>query len=143
MCAGIGEFGGWQACRQAASADAATGKKYLVGMRAVVLMERGGAPEVREWPEPTPAEGEVKVRILAAALNHRDVWITRGAYPGVAPPVVLGSDGVGEVDGARVLINPALHWGPREDTQGPDFEILGNPSDGTFADYVAVPAQNV
>ena len=112
-------------------------------MRAVVLMEGGVAPEVLEWPEPMPAEGEVKVRILAAALNHRDVWITQGAYPGVAPPVVLGSDGVGEVDGARVLINPALHWGPREDTQGPDFEILGNPRDGTFAEYTCVPAENI
>ena len=112
-------------------------------MRAVVLAERGGTPAVREWPEPEAGPGEVKVRLRAAALNHRDVWIARGLYPGVAPPVVLGSDGVGELDGRRVVVNPALDWGPREDTQGPAFSILGNPRDGTFAEAVVVPEENV
>ena len=109
----------------------------------MVLEQRGGEPAVGEWPEPEAGAGEVKVRLRAAALNHRDVWITRGKYPGVAPPVVLGSDGVGELADQRVLINPALDWGEREDTQGPDFSILGNPRDGTLAEYVVVPEENV
>ncbi len=112
-------------------------------MRAAVFREQGRNPEIEEWPEPEAGSGEVKVAVRAAALNHRDVWIVRGKYPGVAPPVVLGSDAVGELDGRRVVINPALFWGDREDMQSDRFEILGNPRAGTFAEYTVVPRENV
>ncbi|MCU0793462.1 MAG: zinc-binding dehydrogenase [Opitutaceae bacterium] len=82
--------------------------------------------EVREVPEPVPASGEVLVRIRAAALNHRDLWIKLGQYAGLQFPCTPGSDGVGEVCavgpgvdaetaarwmGRRVVINPAFDWG--------------------------------
>ena len=44
-----------------------------------------------------PGPGEVVVELEAAALNRRDYWITQGMYPGIEPPVVLGSDGAGTV----------------------------------------------
>src|SRR5687767_396886 len=52
---------------------------------------------IADVPEPQPAEGEMLVRIRAAALNHRDVWIKSGQYAGLKWPCIPGSDGAGEV----------------------------------------------
>ena len=110
------------------------------------------------------------VRVRAAALNHRDLFIARGQYAGldnVIPidatqqictqprfSIVLGNDGVGEVaalgtgvegvrTGDHVVINPALDWGNDPRAQGPRFRILGLPDNATFAEFVKVPAANV
>jgi zinc-binding alcohol dehydrogenase/oxidoreductase len=107
--------------------------------------------EVREVAPPVPVAGEALVRITAAALNHRDVWIKLGQYAGLQFPSILGSDGVGEVIapgptgegaewiGRRVLINPAFGWGARSTAQGEGFSILGLPRQGTLAEFIAVP----
>src|SRR5262245_35199755 len=121
-------------------------------MKAVVLRELGDPDvlELQEVPDPQPGPGEVVVRLRAAALNRRDVWIRKGRYAGIKLPVILGSDGAGEViaTGARVeralvgqevVIDPALNWGDDERAQGPDFQILGLPRDGTYAERVTVP----
>jgi NADPH:quinone reductase-like Zn-dependent oxidoreductase len=94
------------------------------------------------------------VRLRAAALNRRDVWIRKGRYAGIKLPVILGADGAGEVIeagagvdsaliGREVVIDPAFNWGDDERAQGPDFQILGLPRDGTYAERVAVPAASV
>ena len=128
-------------------------------MRAIVL-RKPGAPEnlsIEEVEDPTPAADEVVVRLRAAALNHRDVWIRSGtgAYSaGFERRVILGSDGAGEIvaagrdAGARlvgqaVVINPSLDWGEDDLAQGPKFRILGLPDDGTYAEQIRVPARNV
>lgn len=90
-----------------------------------------------------PAEGEVFVRLRAAALNKRDYWITKGKYPGLAFPMVPGSDGAGVVDGREVIIDPSLDWGSNPDHFSPDFRILGMPDFGTFSDLVKVPEGNL
>jgi NADPH:quinone reductase-like Zn-dependent oxidoreductase len=43
----------------------------------------------------------------------------------------------------RVVINPALDWGNDPRPQGPRLRILGLPDNGTFAEFVKVPAANV
>lgn len=107
--------------------------------------------------DPEPGSGEVVVKIHAAALNRRDVFVTRGMYPGAKPdalPVTLGSDASGEVvargEGAsgpdeetEVVINPALFWGEDPAKPGKEYRILGLPDDGTFAQMVKVPADHV
>ncbi len=126
-------------------------------MEAVRLHETGGPQSLRLDRIPTPAagDGEVLVRLRAAALNHRDVFITQGLYPNIRMPVTPGSDGAGEIEaigagsfegavGDEVVIDPLLGWGddPRVwDTA--TANILGMPRDGTFARYVAVPSANV
>ena len=125
-------------------------------MRAVRLQKLGGVDHLQldQVPEPAPKTGEVLVRLRAAALNHRDVYITQGLYPGIELPVILGSDGTGTIAalGARVnalavgtpvVINPLLAWGDDPRVWSPQATILGMPRPGTFADYVCVPAQNV
>lgn len=125
-------------------------------MKAIVLREKGGPNQVsyEEVAVPTPQAGEVLIRLKYAALNRRDLWITYGLYPRIQLPTILGSDGAGEVEavgegvtgvkvGDSVLIDPGLNWGDEERFNGPDYTILGMPQNGTFAQYVIVPASQV
>ena len=84
------------------------------------------------------------MELRTAALNRRDLSICRGTYP-FPLPLVPGSDGAGvrRDTGEEVVIYPALHWGDREEAQGPEFQILGGPRDGTYAELVSVPEANV
>jgi len=97
---------------------------------------------------PLPSD-EVKVKIFAAALNHRDQWCREGRYPNIKNGVILGSDGAGEVVevgsnvdskwlGKQVIMNSALNWGNNEKVQSPDFQIMGMPTHGTLAEYAHV-----
>jgi len=123
-------------------------------MRALVLDGVGKSLELREVPTPVAGAGEAVVRVVAAAINHRDLWIQKGQYAGLKFPIVLGSDGVGVVhecgadvdaswEGRAVVLDPSLHWGDDPRAQGRDFRILGLPDDGTFAEYVRVPASQL
>ncbi|SFQ71368.1 zinc-binding dehydrogenase [Hymenobacter arizonensis] len=111
---------------------------------------------VRDVPAPTPADGEILVKLHAAALNHRDVFIQQGKYAGIKLPCTLGADGAGEVAahgenvptdapavGTQVLINPGLRWGDNPRAQAKDFIILGMPDPGTFAEYITLPARYI
>ena len=122
-------------------------------MRAV-MCERQGPPEamkLTDLPDPRPAAGEAVVRLHAAGLNHRDVWIRQGLYARIQLPCVLGSDGAGVVEsapdaslvGKRALIIPCEKWGPNPAVQGKDFLILGMPRQGTMAEKIAVPQSMV
>jgi NADPH:quinone reductase-like Zn-dependent oxidoreductase len=121
---------------------------------AVELQEFGGPEGLRpvELPDPVPGRGQVRIDLVAAALNRRDYWIRVGRK--VALPAVLGSDGAGIVsavgegvsglrEGDEVVINPSLDWGESEEAAGPDFRILGVPDQGTYAERIVVAAHQV
>jgi NADPH:quinone reductase-like Zn-dependent oxidoreductase len=112
-------------------------------MHALIYETEGKPLIYKEIKDPAPGGNEVLVDLKAAALNHRDVYITQGLYPGIKTPIILGSDGAGMVDGQEVIINPAMDWGPDPRAQGKDFHILGLPQNGTMAQRVAVPSDNV
>ena len=124
-------------------------------MNAVQLTETG-PPEVLRLttvPDPEPLPGEVLVELRASALNRRDVFLRKGIAPSPLP-VIPGSDGAGVVralgEGARgvaegdeVVIFPSLGWGGGEAAPQPGFRILGGPDDGTYAELIRIPAENV
>ena len=85
------------------------------------------------------------VRVKAAALNHRDLFIRQGQYAGIKYPAILGSDGSGVLDkgNREVIINPTLNWGSDPRAQQKIFRILGLPDDGTLAEHVKVPTENL
>src|ERR671914_430583 len=128
-------------------------------MKSIRLHELEGPDELvyEEVPEPEAGSGETVVRLRAAALNRRDLFATQGQYPGVTPeilPRIPGSDGSGEVvargegadgpdEGTEVVINPALSWGDDPRVPGKEYRILGIPDDGTFAQFIKVPADHV
>ena len=115
-------------------------------MKAVRIHEDGG-PEVLRYEDvedPVAGPGQVLIRLHAASLNHLDIWMRRG-LPSVPKPRILGADGAGVVEGLgagadsfetgdRVLINPGLEDGAR---------IVGEHMDGTHAELISIPAENV
>ncbi|MCH7587213.1 MAG: zinc-binding dehydrogenase [Chloroflexi bacterium] len=132
-------------------------------MKAVYLYNHG-EPDVLEYGDlepPLPNDGEIQVRIRAAALNRSDIF-TREGWPGLKLqyPHILGGDGAGEVArigsgpvnfevGERVVINPSIGCGHCEiclsgrDNLCRDWHLLGETRLGTYAEYVVVPAKNL
>jgi NADPH:quinone reductase-like Zn-dependent oxidoreductase len=79
-------------------------------MRAVVLTGYGDVNKLvlRDVPEPSPASGQIKVRVAASSVNPIDWKLRSGVYRERTPltfPVILGRDAAGEViavgDGVR------------------------------------------
>lgn len=125
-------------------------------MKAVILNRTGGPQHLalQELPAPQPRPGEVRVKLQTSALNRRDYWMTLGLYPRMQLPCVPGSDGAGIVEavgegvdqsvlGREVVIYPARAWGEKEACFGPDFRVLGMPDQGTFADFICAPAEDI
>ena len=108
-------------------------------MKAMRIHEDGG-PEVLRYEDvadPVAGPGEVLVSLRAASLNHLDLWVRKG-LPSVPKPRILGADGAGiRVDtGERVVINPGLE-------HGNVITVIGEHTDGTHAELIAVPETNV
>ncbi len=123
-------------------------------MKAAVLEGVEKPLVIKQVADPVPAAGFVRVRLQAAALNHRDLWIQKGRYSGLKFPIIPGSDGTGVVEavGAEadgdwldrpVIINPSLAWGADPQAQGTGSRILGLPDDGMFAEAITVPVTNL
>jgi zinc-binding alcohol dehydrogenase/oxidoreductase len=108
-------------------------------VKAIRIHEDGG-PEVLRYedaPDPQPGPGRVLIRLRAASLNHLDLWIRKG-LPSVPKPRILGADGAGtrEDTGEPVVINPGIERGEK-------ILVVGEHMDGTHAELVAVPENNV
>lgn len=131
-------------------------------MKAAVFEEFGGAEVLRvvEVERPVPGAGEVLVRVRAAALNHLDIWVRRGLPIETTMPHIGGSDIAGEVAevgpgvtgvevGARVVVDPSTGCGGCEWCRAGevplcvDYKIIGEHTQGGFAEYVVVPAANL
>jgi NADPH:quinone reductase-like Zn-dependent oxidoreductase len=127
------------------------------------LFSRHGGPEVIELHEierPEPGPGEVRIRVRASSLNHLDLWVRRGLPIEIPMPHIGGSDIAGEVDalgagvegvraGTRVMVDPTLDWawieGVRrgEGLHEPEFRVIGEHTQGGFAEFAVVPADNL
>ncbi len=117
-------------------------------MRALVLRRHGGLDDleiVADYPTPQPGDGEVVIRVRAAAFNYHDVFTMRG-MPGIKVPlpVIVGLDMAGEIaelgagvagwqPGDRVLVNPV------NKKKG----LLGEMLDGGMAEYCRVAADQL
>jgi NADPH:quinone reductase-like Zn-dependent oxidoreductase len=113
-------------------------------MKALVLNEVKKPLVLQEIPSLKAVINQVIIKLKTAALNRRDYWITQGLYPGIQCPIVLGSDGAGTTEqGTEVIINPGYNWGQQQQVQSSDFKILGMPEDGTFAEEIAVPKEQL
>ena len=120
-------------------------------MRALLLREAATPAKVEQVEDPQAAASELVVSIRAAALNHRELWIGRGLYPGMKLPTTMGADGAGVVTsvgsgvdpariGEEVVLYPGLQWGDDPRFPAAAFGLLGMPGPGTVAEQIAVPA---
>jgi NADPH:quinone reductase-like Zn-dependent oxidoreductase len=118
-----------------------------------------GAPRIdalcsSSYPDPTPGQGEVLIRLRAASLNFLDIAVASGKYPLSNFPIIPVTDGAGEIAGVGTSITgwevgerviphfipgwqdgrmPAFGGGPRRGIDLP----------GSLAEYVVVPAQSL
>jgi zinc-binding alcohol dehydrogenase/oxidoreductase len=129
-------------------------QKQEQSMQALVLNTVGDihGASLQRVARSLPQAGEVRVALKAAALNHRELWICRGQYPGMqAPPFILGCDGAGVIDavgegvdanriGEAVMLYPGLNWGVDNRFPAPEFGLLGMPGPGTIAESICLPA---
>jgi NADPH:quinone reductase-like Zn-dependent oxidoreductase len=132
-------------------------------MKAIRFHDFGGADVLRfeEAPKPIIGPDEILLRMKAAAMNHLDLWVRSGTRERSIPlPHIPGSDGAGIIAevgsaidflkiGAKVLISPGISCGHCEKCLGGTdnlcrtYHVLGTKEDGTYAEFVKVPATNV
>ena len=131
-------------------------------MRAWVLNETNG-PEsftLQDVDTPEPGPGQVRVKMEVSALNHLDLWVSRGMPAPHHFPHIAGADGTGKIDaigegvttasvGDLVTINPSVSCGQCAACLAGDtpycksYGILGEHSSGTLAEFSVLPARNV
>jgi len=137
-------------------------------MKAITVQRRGTpvAGNVRivdDWPEPVaPAPGQARIRTLATAFNHMDLWVGMGV-PGLelAYPRVSGCDACGVVEavgdgvegawvGRRVIVNAAVRVPERDGpdnppaaTLAPNYELIGEHHTGMLAERFNAPVSNL
>ncbi|WP_254560713.1 zinc-binding dehydrogenase [Dyadobacter diqingensis] len=118
-------------------------------MKAAVLDQSDFSIRIEEVPIPEIKAGQVLVKIKAASLNHHELWPMQEKNQFADFKIIPGADGAGDVvdigpdaDSAwlhkRVVINPSLNWDKKQKDFENDFEILGYPMHGTFAEYIAI-----
>jgi NADPH:quinone reductase-like Zn-dependent oxidoreductase len=132
-------------------------------MKAWILDESPGDYRFGVIDDPVVGPGDVRVRVVASALNHMDLWLTKG-LPKPPVPHVPGCDSAGVVDaigdgvdrarftlreGDEGVVNPSVScrrcsWCLAGDSPLCDsFQIVGEHRWGAHGSYVVVPAENV
>ena len=128
-------------------------------MQSWILDESPGNYRFGEIDQPVVGDDDVLIRVVASALNHMDLWVTRG-MPKPPLPHVPGCDVAGFVEavgaavsnvrqGDEVVINPGVS--PVADIvalgndspMGPGFMIYGEHCWGGHAQFAVAPSRNV
>lgn len=128
-------------------------------MRAWILDESPGEYRLGDIDEPPIGPSDVRIRVVASALNHMDLWVTK-ALPRPPLPHVPGCDVAGVVDAVgsdvttvsvddEVVVNPTVS--PVADVValgndsplGRGMRIIGEHRWGGHAEYLTVPDRNV
>jgi NADPH:quinone reductase-like Zn-dependent oxidoreductase len=103
-------------------------------MRQVVIPKYGSPDvfETRSAPDPTPGQGELRIRVRAAGVNFADVLARLGLYPDApAPPLVVGYEVAGHVDAIGGAVT-GFSEGDR---------VVALTRFGGYSDVVVVPAR--
>jgi NADPH:quinone reductase-like Zn-dependent oxidoreductase len=121
-------------------------------MRAIVTTANGDVRvmKVEERPDPTPAKGEVLVRVKAAGLNFADILARQGLYPDGPPkPCVMGYEASGVVESAgegvdrnrigQAVIGMTRFSGQAELVAVPEAQVFEKPEKLSFEEGAAIP----
>jgi len=102
-----------------------------------VWITKAGPPEVlqvREAPDPEPAEGQARIRVRAAGINFADLMARVGLYPDAPKiPCVVGYEVSGVVD--------AVGAGVSDVKEGD--RVFGMPKFGGYTDCIALPQAQI
>lgn len=98
-----------------------------------VWIPKIGAPsvlEVRDASDPTPAAGEVRVRVEATGVNFADIMARMGLYPDAPKlPAVVGYEASGVIDAVGAGVD-ASRMGQR---------VVGMTRFGGYSDVICIP----
>ncbi len=128
-------------------------------MLAWHLQDAPGTYAWGEVPTPVPAAGEVRIGVRASALNHMDLWLTKGLPRPRSFPHVPGCDVAGVVEsvgegvsawapGDEVVVNTAIvpeHALAKgiDSVLDPEMRILGEHCWGGHGELCVVPAHQL
>jgi NADPH2:quinone reductase len=111
-------------------------------MRAVIYAQQGAASvlQVVQRPLKDPAQGEVRIRVVASGVNPTD-WKSRSGAFGRSPaePTVPNHDGAGIVD----ALGSGVAGIQAGDRVWVTLAADGRPASGTAQEYTVVPAERV
>jgi len=118
-------------------------------MKAIVLNQKTYKLEIKDVDRHVISPTDVLVQLKATSINHHELWTLKEKKLRSDSNIILGSDGTGIITnlgadvkdlkkGDEVIINPSLYWGTNDNVQGENYEILGFPKHGTFAEYIAI-----
>jgi 2-desacetyl-2-hydroxyethyl bacteriochlorophyllide A dehydrogenase len=128
-------------------------------VRAIVI-DHPGAIALNDVPDPSPAAGEVVVRVRACGVCGTDLHIAAGEFPPTPYPIIPGHEFAGEIvargagvppelaDGTLVAVDPSLYCGACAACRSGRGNLcarwgaIGDTVNGAFAEFVAVPAVN-
>ena len=127
-------------------------------MKAAVF-ESPGRIAIQDLPIPEPAAGEVRIRVLGCGVCGTDARIYSGEIHNAEPPVVLGHEIYGRVDGPAetvagfkvgdpVVVDPFIFCGTCDRCKRGEFRFceretfIGYHRQGGFAQFICVPAAN-
>lgn len=129
------------------------------GMQAWTLRESPGHYRFEEIADPPLGPGDVRVEPVTSALNHMDLWLTRGLPRPHLPHVpgcdvagvieAVGSDVKGFEVGQEVVVNPSVCPIATVVAHGddapmyPGLQIVGEQRWGGHGGLLVVPARNV
>jgi synaptic vesicle membrane protein VAT-1 len=105
-------------------------------MKQILIIGDGGPEKLRlrEFPDPKPAGGELRIRVKASGVNFADILARRGLYPDAPKrPCVVGYEVSGTVD--------AVGSGVDQSWAGKD--VLALTRFGGYSDVVVVPEKQV
>lgn len=108
-------------------------------MQAIQIQSHGGLEVLKTTvlPDPHPGADEVLVRIKASAVNALDGIVRMGDFPvAKQPPLILGEEATGVVE----QNGPGFKSGEKVIVYGAGLGVF---RDGTWADFVAVPASSL
>jgi NADPH:quinone reductase-like Zn-dependent oxidoreductase len=77
-------------------------------MKAAIIEQFGQTPSYADFPDPTPAEGEVLVEIKASVLENFDKLVAGGTHYSsnhLFPqfPAIIGNDGIGTTEDGQLV----------------------------------------
>jgi len=128
-------------------------------MRVAQISKPGGNFELVERDIPSPAAGQVRIKVQACGICHSDSLVKEGHWPGLQFPRVPGHEVVGIVDAVGAGVTQFKtgervgagwhggHCGQCDPCRNGDFfgcsvalQITGISFDGGYAEYMVAPA---
>ncbi|KAJ3106717.1 hypothetical protein HK100_003697 [Physocladia obscura] len=114
------------------------------------VFERANVIAVHTKPDPTPAAGEIRVRVKASGVNFADMLMRLGIYPEAPPfPNVAGYEVSGIVDAVGANVSEALvgkavvgitYFNGYSDTVvAPAAQFIEKPASVSFIEAASIP----